>query len=37
MVWNDDRQGMTYEEIPIPEDLVDTVAEYREKLVRSCS
>ena len=27
--------GMTYEVVPIPEDLVDTVAEYREKLLES--
>ncbi len=35
MVWDDATQGMTYEEIPVPEDLVDIVAEYREKLVES--
>jgi len=35
MVWDDATQGMTYEEIPVPEDLVDVVAEYREKLVES--
>lgn len=33
IVWNEEDQGMTYEEIPIPEDLVDTVAEWREKLL----
>ncbi len=33
IVWNEDDMGMTYEEIPIPEDLVDTVAEWREKLL----
>ena len=35
IVWDDDSQGMTYEEIPIPEDLVEVVAEYREKLVEA--
>jgi elongation factor G len=33
IVWNEHDMGMTYEEIPIPEDLVDTVAEWREKLL----
>ena len=35
IVWNDDDMGMTYEEIPIPEDLVDTVSEWREKLLEA--
>lgn len=35
IVWNEDDMGMTYEEIPIPEDLVDTVAEWREKLLEA--
>jgi len=35
IVWNDETQGMTFEEIEIPEDLVDTVEEYREKLVEA--
>ena len=35
MAWNEEDQGMTFEEIPIPEDMVDEVAEYREKLVES--
>ena len=35
IVWNDETQGMTYDEVPIPEDLVDTVAEWREKLIES--
>jgi elongation factor G len=29
MTWENDDQGMTYNEIPIPEDLVDVVAEWR--------
>ncbi|MDP4833081.1 MAG: elongation factor G, partial [Schleiferiaceae bacterium] len=35
IIWNDDSQGMTYDEIEIPADLVDTVNEYREKLVEA--
>jgi elongation factor G len=35
IVWNEHDKGMTYEEIPIPADLVDTVAEYREKLLEA--
>jgi elongation factor G len=37
IVWNEQDQGMTYKEIPIPADLVDTVAEYREKLVEAAA
>ncbi len=35
IVWNENDMGMTYEEIPVPEDLVDTVAEWREKLLEA--
>ena len=35
MVWNEDDFGMTYSEIPIPEDMKDDVAEYREHLLES--
>ena len=35
IVWNDETQGMTYDEVPIPEDLVDTVNTYREQLVEA--
>ena len=35
MTWENDDQGMTYNEIDIPEDLVDIVAEWREKLVEA--
>ncbi|PCJ80983.1 MAG: elongation factor G [Bacteroidetes bacterium] len=34
-VWNEEDMGMTWEEIDIPEDLLDTVAEWREKLIES--
>jgi len=35
IVWNEADMGMTYEEIPVPEDLVDIVAEWREKLLEA--
>lgn len=35
IVWDDDTQGMTYTEIPIPADMVDQVAEYRALLVEA--
>lgn len=35
IIWNDEDKGMTYEEVPIPEDLVETVVEWRQKLVES--
>jgi elongation factor G len=35
IVWNEHDQGMTYVEVPIPDDLVSTVAEWREKLLEA--
>ncbi|MEL6539497.1 MAG: elongation factor G, partial [Bacteroidota bacterium] len=35
IVWNEKDQGMTYEVIPIPDDLKDTAEEWRQKLVES--
>ena len=35
IVWNENDMGMTYDEIEIPADLVDTVAEHREKLIEA--
>lgn len=35
IVWNDEDMGMTYKEIEIPEDLKDTVEEWRQKLIES--
>ena len=32
IVWNEEDKGMTYKEVPIPEDMLAEVAEYREKL-----
>jgi elongation factor G len=33
VIWNEHDQGMTFQEIPIPADLVETVNEYRQKLI----
>ena len=35
IVWNEEDMGMTFEEVDIPEDLKETVSEWREKLVES--
>jgi elongation factor G len=35
IIWNEEDMGMTYEVVPIPEDLVDTVDEYRAKLIEA--
>ena len=35
IIWNEEDRGMTYKEIPIPEDLQATVTEYREKLLEA--
>jgi elongation factor G len=35
MVWNEDDMGMTFQEVPIPEDMVDEVEEYRQNLLES--
>ena len=35
MVWNETDQGMTWSEVPIPADLVDTVKEWRDKLIEA--
>ena len=35
IAWNEEDKGMTWTEIPIPEDLLSTVAEWREKLVEA--
>ncbi len=37
IVWNDADQGMTFTEVPIPEDMKADVAEWREKLLESVS
>ncbi|GIV34193.1 MAG: elongation factor G [Chitinophagales bacterium] len=35
IIWDEETLGMTYKEIPIPDDMVDQVKEYREKLVEA--
>ncbi|MEE9372513.1 MAG: elongation factor G [Saprospiraceae bacterium] len=35
IVWNEEDMGMTFEEIEVPEDLVETVSEWREKLLEA--
>ncbi len=35
IVWNEHDHGMTFEEVPIPDDMVDEVAEYRENLLEA--
>ena len=35
--WDEESQGMTYNEIPIPEDLKETVKEYRYKLIEGAA
>ncbi|MEY4926411.1 MAG: hypothetical protein RI894_847 [Bacteroidota bacterium] len=37
IVWNEADRGMTFTEIPIPEDLLETVAEYREKVLEAAA
>ncbi len=35
IVWNEDDFGMTFEEVPIPEDLLETVEEWRGKMIEA--
>jgi len=35
--WCDEDQGMVYNEIPIPEDMIDTVHEYRSRLIEGAA
>ncbi len=35
IVWNEDDKGMTFTEVPIPDDMLDEVAEWREKLLEA--
>jgi elongation factor G len=37
IVWNEEDKGMTFKEVPIPDDMKDDVAEWREKLLESVS
>ena len=35
IVWNEEDKGMTFQEVPIPEEMKDEVAEYRENLLEA--
>lgn len=35
IVWNEEDKGMTFEEVPIPEDMMEEATEYREKLLEA--
>jgi elongation factor G len=35
IVWNEHDQGMTFKEVPIPDDILDEAREYREKLLEA--
>ncbi len=35
IIWNEDDKGMTFTEIPIPDDMVEEAKEYREKLLEA--
>jgi elongation factor G len=35
VVWNEDDMGMTFQEVPIPEDMMEEATEYREKLLEA--
>ncbi|MFN4854044.1 MAG: elongation factor G [Bacteroidota bacterium] len=35
IVWNEHDQGMTFEEVPIPADMLDEATEWREKMLES--
>ncbi len=35
IVWNEHDQGMTFQEVPIPEDAMEEAKEYREKLLEA--
>jgi len=35
IVWNEHDKGMTFKEVPIPEDMIEEATEYREKLLEA--
>jgi len=35
IIWNEEDKGMTFTEVPIPDDMTDDVAQWREKLLES--
>jgi elongation factor G len=37
IVWNEEDKGMTYKEVPIPDDLLEEAKEWREKMLEAVS
>src|SRR3954464_13240398 len=37
IVWNEEDKGMTYKEVPIPEDMMEEALEWREKMLEAVS
>jgi elongation factor G len=37
IIWNEQDHGMTFTEVPIPDDIAEQVAEYREKLIETAA
>lgn len=35
VIWNEDDKGMTFTEVPIPDDMIEEALEYREKLLEA--
>src|SRR5690606_5819482 len=35
IIWNEEDKGMTFTEVPIPDDMVEEAKEYREKLLEA--
>jgi elongation factor G len=35
VIWNEHDKGMTFQEVPIPDDMIEEVREYREKLLEA--
>jgi len=36
-IWNEEDQGMTYQVVPIPDDIADVVAEFRMKMIEAAA
>ena len=37
IVWDEESKGMSFQTVPIPDDLVETVLEYRQMLIEACA
>ncbi len=37
IIWDDESKGMTFQEVPIPDDMLEEAKEYREKLLETVS